>query len=344
MKRHTSQTHKQKHGQFFTTNADELLKLYTHLVRDKDVIDPFAGDCDLLHFAASHGARTIEGHDLEPRHDYITARDSILDPPSFQGKFLLTNPPYLSSNKNKDKSAYELWGQNDLYKCHIASFVNEIDEGIIILPTNFLSESRTKARELFFSHYTITQCDYYYYQVFPNTTTGITVFYFRRDADTGERRFPCRVHYSKDDVQYIEIHLERRYGWLYGKDFFEFTKDHERPTGKWTGKESGFLSNIVVGLLDAGKHPQGLSINTGDPIVCNDTAFTTYQMVLAVDLPLALQRRAVELFNENMQKFRHQYHGLFLSNYMGANQKIYSRSMVSSLFWKCLDLARNELQ
>jgi hypothetical protein len=342
MKKHTRQTHEQKHGQFFTTNAEDLLGLYTHLLRDKDVIDPFAGDCDLLHFAVAYGARSVEGYDLEPRQPAVSARDSILNPPAFTGKFLLTNPPYLASNKNKDKGAYAMWGQSDLYKCHIASFADDLDEGVIILPTNFLSESRPKARELFFSRYTITQCDYYYYQVFPNTTTGITIFAFRRDSDTGERRFPCRIHYSSSDVRYVELHLERKYDWLHGKDFFDFIKGPERPIGKWTGKESGFLTNIVVGLLDAGRAPQGLSINKGDPIVCRDTTFTTYQMVLDVDLPPPLQERVVELFNEKMQKFRQQYHGLFLSNYMGATQKIYSRSMVAGLFWKCLELAEAE--
>ena len=39
----------------------------------------------------------------------------------------------------------------------------------------------------------------------------------------------------------------------------------------------------------------------------------------------------VEVFNERMKYFREKYHGLFLSNFMGADQKILSRSFVHSM-------------
>lgn len=340
-KRHTNQNHKQKHGQFFTKNANQLLARFAHYLDNKNVIDPFCGDWDLLNFAIENEALSVEGFDLEPKKENTEKRDSILNPPDFRNKFLLTNPPYLCSNKNKDKSAYDKWGYNDLYKCHIASFVGQLDEGILILPSNFLSESSSKTRDLFFSHYTIVDCDYYYYSVFPGVTTGITVFYFKKD-NSGNKSFPCKIHYSPTEIVETTVDISREYGWLYGKHFFDFINDMDKPVKKWTGKEKGYLSNVVIGLLDKGKWKQGFSINLEDPIVCSDTTFTTYQMVLDVELPISIQEQVVELANDKMQYFRNLYHGLFLSNFMGANQKIYSRTMLHGLFWKCLEITLNK--
>lgn len=339
-KRHTKQSHKQKHGQFFTKNARELLARFSPFLKGKDVIDPFAGECDLLDFATENGALSVSGCDLEPLRNFIHKRDSILNPPDFNGKFLLTNPPYLCSNKNKDKTAYDMWGYNDLYKCHIASFVDKVDEGIIILPSNFLSESSPRIRSLFFSHYTIVDCDYYYYPVFPNVTTGIMVFYFKKDL-AEEKNFPCRIHYSPSEVVETTVTLSAKYDWLHGKDFFDYVRGYDKSIKKWTGKEAGSLTSVVVGLLDKGKWKQGFSINKAEPIVCRETTFTTYQMVLEREIPIDIQEKVVELSNKKMDEFRSKYHGLFLSNYMGANQKIYSRTMLNNLFWKCLSEAES---
>lgn len=335
-KKHISQTHKQKLGQFFTKNVNQLLKNFSSYVKNKNVIDPFVGDGDLLNWALMMGATTAVGYDVEPINDHTVKQDTLQQPPAWTGKLLLTNPPYLCSSKNKDKMIYQQWGQNDLYKCHIASFVDKLDEGILILPSNFLSERNAKARALFFAYYTITTCDYYYYQVFPNATTGIVVFHFRRRASAEKVDFGCNIHYSENDVQKTNVVLEEKYGWLHGKEFFDFISGYEKCSSKiWTGIEEGQLSNVVVGLLDAGKWKQGFSINKGEAICCRPTQFTTYQMVLQHQVTFDNQEKIVHLANQKLQEFRKKYHGLFFSNYMGANQKIYSRAMLNSLFWKC---------
>lgn len=331
-KRHTKQNHKQKNGQFFTKNANELLARYSHLVAGKVVIDPFAGDCDLLDFAVSHGAKSIVAYDLEPTKENIIKQDTLLNPPEFRGKFLLTNPPYLCSNKNKDKRVYEKYGYNDLYKCHIASFIGQVDEGVLILPSNFLSESRAKIRDTFFKSYTITTCDYYYYQVFPSATTGIVVFHFVRDT-SAVKRFECNVHYSNTNIVKCEVELEEKYDWLFGKDFFDYidveqTLDIDKYTGNINGK---YLTNIVIGLLDKGKWTQGLTYNTGSPVVCGEKSFTTYQVVSSEPIDIEKQKTIVEVFNTKLRGFRDKYHGMFLSNFMGADQKILSRSFIHKM-------------
>jgi len=333
-KRHTNQNHKQKNGQFFTKNANELLDSYSHLVSGKDVIDPFAGDCDLLDFSVSHGAKSTIAYDIEPTKESIIKQDTLINPPSFSGKFLLTNPPYLCSNKNKDKKVYDKYGYNDLYKCHIASFIDRVDEGILILPSNFLSESRAKIRDAFFKSYTITKCDYYYYQVFPSVTTGIVVFHFIKDK-APVKRFDCNIHYSNTNIVKCQVELEEKYDWLFGKDFFDYIDvEQTLDIDKYTGKECSHLTNIVIGLLDKGKWAQGLSYNSGSPVVCGEKSFTTYQIVSSKHMSVDIQKTIVEVFNNKLQHFRNKYHGMFLSNFMGANQKILSRSFIHKMIQK----------
>lgn len=92
-------------------------------------------------------------------------------------------------------------------------------------------------------------------------------------------------------------------------------------------------TRIVVGLLDWGSYPFGLSINpNADPMYCRPLSFTTYQLTLPdYDLNPDDQAKVVARFNARLTDFRKQYHGMFLANYMGAQQKILSRSFVSRL-------------
>jgi len=344
-KRHTKLTERQLKGQFFTTNSASLLAPYVDLVRGKKVVDPFAGGGDLLRWAAENGAANLQGFDLEPCEFDLCAiepRDSLLNPPDLAGSFLVSNPPYLAANKSRDKRPFEHWGQNDLYKCHLASIVESgCNEGVLILPSNFISERRAKARALFFENFQLLRLDYFYYQVFPEATTGIAVMAFQREKLVNERSFPAFIHYSPERTEQVSVNISPQQDWLWGEEFFRFIDLKPLSIQKWTGvsksdMDGGFLSNIVLGLLDKGAWRQGLSFNSGKPVICGEKSFTTYQLVLPEALPESTQRRVIELFNERLEFFRERYHGLFLANFMGADQKILSRDFCHRLFTACL--------
>lgn len=339
MKRHTKQSSKQKNGQYFTSNVSSLLKKYISFIKDKDIIDPFCGNFDLLDWAMSNGAKSIIGYDINPIRSTTIKRDTLNEPPDYSRKFLLTNPPYLCSNKNKDKKIYKKYNTNDLYKCFLISIINKVDEGIIILPSNFLSESRDKIRNIFFSYYNIDICDYYYYSVFPSATTGIVIFHFIKSDYCESRNIDnFYIHYSRDKIIKESILLHKKYKWLYGEEFFEYIDGTEKiSVDKYIGGNKKYLSNIVVGLLDKGKWKQGLSYNESDPIVCGEKSFTTYQIVFPFKISEGSQIEIVKIFNEKMDYFRNKYHGLFLSNYMGANQKIYSRDFINKMIIKIME-------
>ena len=61
-------------------------------------------NCDLLKFIDNIDKYQIELYDIDPTSQSIIKRDTLNDIPEYNNKFVLTNPPYLARNKNKDKT------------------------------------------------------------------------------------------------------------------------------------------------------------------------------------------------------------------------------------------------
>lgn len=98
------------------------------------IIEPFCGSGELLNFIE------IETFDIDPKIKVSETRDTILNPPSYQDKYILTNPPYLARNKWKEKKLFDIYNVNDLYKCFVKELLtNQCQGGIIIIPLNFWS-------------------------------------------------------------------------------------------------------------------------------------------------------------------------------------------------------------
>lgn len=335
-KRHLTQTKKQALGQYFTTNAAEILKGYEHVVKNKAVIDPFAGNKDLLNWAMLNGCSINQGYDIAPVDDTIMFQDTLVTPPDYSNSVVVTNPPYLSSNKCRtgDKSPYHRWNQNDYYKCHLASLgPNGCDEALEIVPSNFFCEGRDAIRATLFKTHHIVSAKYWDQPSFDDASTGTCVLHLKR----GEKRsqvFPLTLLPAG---VVIDVELEAKYRYLHGKDFFDYIA--KAPTLSLVKTDIGMTppnTNIVVGLLDNGKWPVGISFNSGLPIYCQPKSFTTYQLTTPhVTLSEIEQRAIIELFHHKLTGFRKQYHSLFLANYMGPSQKILSRDYVNKLISAC---------
>ena len=285
MKRHTSQNKKQKNGAYFTKNAADLLAGYEHLVKGKIIIDPFAGSGKLIEWALGNGATGYEAYDIEPKFKNTIQNDSLINPPDYTNKVLVTNPPYLHRNKTKgDKTTFDIYGLNDLYKCHLDTLFPTAETGIIILPSNFLSESSPHARRLFFKNYTIGKAKYYTYSVFPEATTGIVVFDFKKDPSEQwhsiTKKFELEIHKSETDIETINIEISPIYSYLHGDDFFDYISDHHplKIIKYDTKSRSKPNTKIVIGLLTNGRYSLGAHINKGDPLRVPSTTFTTYQI------------------------------------------------------------------
>lgn len=327
-KRHTSQSEKQSKGQYFTTNCDEILSGYESIVSSKSIIEPFAGGGDLTSWAERNGAVSVKEYDLEPCNSKTIQNDSIANPPDYSGRIVVTNPPYLSKNKFKgNKKVFERWDQNDLYKCHLASLSNGCEEALVIIPSNFLCESSPKARKILFENHYIESAKYWETPIFDDATTGICVLHLKKGKKPFQK-FPMIIFPGGDRITMI---LEEKYGFLHGKDFFEFinmSNGNLRVIKTDVGMNPP-NTNLVVGLLDNGIWNNGVRYNDGEPIYCSPKSFTTYQITLVgLEIGNSIQKDITNNFQLKFDKFRNQYKSMFLSNYMGPKQKILSRSYV----------------
>ena len=223
---------KKQLGQFFTTNADNILKGLEHLIKNKDVVDPFAGSGDLLKWAKKNGAKTIKGFDVDTaksKNKLITFRDSILEPQNYN--FVITNPPYLNINKSskETKDKYFKNSFEDLYQISIASIMNS-EEGIVIVPINFLSaENSIKIRRIFFDKFRIVKMNYFTKKVFSDTTYNVIAFYYNKNRKSVDS-FDIKTTIFPENKKII-ISLHRKYNWAIGGDIIRSIKYQDNFLG-----------------------------------------------------------------------------------------------------------------
>ena len=183
--------HKQQLGQFMTTNFNYILQNMKIPDNIEVIIEPFCGNGDLLNFIDIN-KYIIECYDIEPKKDFIIQQNTMKNPPNYNGKFLLTNPPYLARNKCNQKELFDKYDVNDLYKCHIKEIIiNNPNGGILIIPLNFWSSIRKNDIELrkdFLEKFNIIQLNIFEEQVFNDTTYTICSFQFelRKNTDLNE--------------------------------------------------------------------------------------------------------------------------------------------------------------
>lgn len=86
---------KQKLGQFYTTNYKYILQNMNIPNNITKIIEPFCGNADLINFIENKNKYEIECFDIEPKKDFITKKDTILNPPNYNNKFILIKFTFL---------------------------------------------------------------------------------------------------------------------------------------------------------------------------------------------------------------------------------------------------------
>jgi hypothetical protein len=241
-------------GQFYTTNYEYILKDMYIPETAKHIIEPFAGNGDLLKFIKTPNEYTIECYDIDPKHNWIVLRDTLYDPPDYNNKFILTNPPYLARNKNTEKELYDKYDCNDLYKCFLVNVIqSECNGGIIIIPLNFVSSIRKKDVELrkrFFDKYNIEIVNIFEESVFDDTSCSVCSIQFqKRIASVEYPEIQCTVYPTNQKLDCIVFNAANNY--TIGGEIYNLPKNPaykiERATKK-TNNEN--CTNIVLKTID----------------------------------------------------------------------------------------------
>jgi hypothetical protein len=329
----SSKSKKSKLGQFFTTNFKYILQNLNIPQEIHHIIEPFAGNGDLLNFIENKDKYTIECYDIEPKKDFIIQRDTLLNPLNYNNKFIITNPPYLARNKSQDKFIFDKYKTNDLYKCFIQSIINNnCNSGILIIPLNFFSSIRKSDIDLrrhFFKIYDIITLNIFEEKVFEDTSYSICSFQFILKLNCNNITNIC-IYPSK---KYLTINLSNN-NYIIGGEIYMLKQNNnyiiERAT--FNNKTNEYLTNIAVKCIDDNINNQIclflVDDNEKSKYIDNSPNLTARSYAILIITPnnskvnkltILDQQILVEKFNNFLNAYRDKYNSLFLTNYRESN-------------------------
>jgi len=351
---------KRQFGQFFTTNSDYILQGLEGFVKNKEIIDPFAGNQDLINWSRKNNCREAVGFDCDKKYvdsKNVFSGDSINFPQKY--KFVCTNPPYLHKNKAETKIKERFFSGihsnfEDLYHVSIFSILN-CEEGILIVPLNFLcAENSQKVRNLFFNKFEIIKLNIFSEQVFKDTTYNVISFYFKKKKDNSEKsKIPATIFPGKKQIVFA---IEKKYNWQFGGDFINRIKNTENHLGIFRLTEdylrSGeyevelafqnikdkkllriskdikkLIENNIL-FLRAIDSKNGKKIQLEDirkygvaGLVGKNTSRNMAHLIFKEEMPINDQIELMKRFNEELNKGRSKYLSFFLTNFRDNNRK-----------------------
>ncbi len=325
---------KQILGQFYTTHHEYILQNMKIPYSITNIIEPFTGNGDLLNFIEKQQVNnnvnySIECYDIEPTKNYIIKQDTIKNPPSYSNKYLITNPPYLARNKCTDKSLFDKYDVNDLYKCVIKEILTNVClGGIFIIPLNFWSSIRVadiKLRQLFLEKYNVLLLNIFEEQVFDDTTYTICSFQFELKENNNENNNNETTN-SLNTIVYpsktiIKTELNSTNNFMIGGAIYNLQlKNNYKITRLTTKNKEKSNTNILVKCIDDNINSQiGLSFVEDKDIYIdttpNQTARTYASLIIEPKIDKIKQQQLVDKFNNYLNEARKKYNSLFLTNY-----------------------------
>lgn len=329
---------KQELGQFYTTNYTYILNEFTIPDNITRIIEPFAGEGHLTAFVVSQ-LKIVENileYDIEPRSKYIKKKDTLLDPPNYNGFYIITNPPYLARNKSINKTIYDKYDENDLYKCFLRNIINNTCiGGIIIIPLNFFSSIRKNDIELrkqFMQIYHIDKIRIFEEQVFDDTSYTVCVvqfIHFDHFIYNSENKKPDEIEnfqlinveiYPSKNKYIMEIGSHNLY--TFGGHMFSLPQNNsikiERLTKNNIAKAN---TNLELKCIDDSIDSQlGLYYkHNNDELFIDNTeklsarAYAT--LIIEPAINSTQQKELAITFNNFIRENRKNYQSLFLTNY-----------------------------
>jgi len=297
---------KKEFGQFYTTNVDYILSEFEYCVNNKSILDPFAGNGDLLRWAQNNNAKTT-GYDIDS--SIYPFNDSLLNIP--QCDFILTNPPYLAKNKmsGAQKSKYNC---EDLYLLAIERIIeSNINEGILILPVNFLSSNiSVNIRKRFFNQYLVSKVNYFNNQVFDDTTYNVISFHFIK-KESSKQQLNIVFYPEKVEKSFI---IDSKYDYLIGGE--EIATISSIKSLDHSNKPIKDACLIKFNCIDKKNAP----INA-EQITLEQFEINSSRNSICISFPDIKSNDIVELFNSKLNNLRNKYNSLFLTNFRDNNRK-----------------------
>lgn len=333
----TMKKRKQELGQFYTTNYEYILQNLSVPADVGHIVEPFVGHGDLLKILPTPSKHQIECYDIDPKIPDTIQQDTLLHPPCFNGTFVITNPPYLARNKCADKTVFDRYDANDLYKCFLKELTqNPCQGGIVIVPVNFWCSRRDKdlqLRKQFLQVYTVLHINIFEETVFDDTDYSVCSFQFalchHPQENEAHHTIPITIF---PENRHMEVVLHEQNFYMVGGEIFHLPRTHQFQVARLTRlNQDKPSSNILVKCIDDDT-PIHLAIVPHDKLYCDDTPNLTARSyaTLVIEPPLSLsqQQHLVGQFNGFLHQYRETYNSLFLTSFREHKRKRISFDLV----------------
>ena len=329
---HPLRSEKAELGQFYTRAYDRILDGFGIPPAGTKIIEPFAGAGHLVAWARGKGHRDIiEAYDIAPAAPVVDGlrilqRDTLRNPPVYQGRWILTNPPYLA--KNKTKSYAELFarhGTNDLYKVFLSTVIGSgALGGLLILPLNFWCSVRagdTDLRRRFLEGFVVDRVHVFEERVFEDTGYTVCAFSFtqRPEDDRGKPHPPImmRCFPTGRGIEWIpnDQNAYRIGGELWGLEIGAYRVGRLREAGRPS-------TRLNLYAIDGGRSDSMIRLTFGEPpIFGKDTDRARATITIEPIVSEARQQWLVGAFQARINELRDRYNSLFLVQYREGTRK-----------------------
>jgi hypothetical protein len=325
-------TTKKKLGQFFTTNYKYILQNLYIPDNVNSIIEPFAGNCDLLQFILDNENNenyNIQLFDIQPKKDNVIYRDTLTNPPNYKNSFIITNPPYLARNKSNNKQIFDLYNQNDLYKCFIYNLLtNKCSGGIIIIPLNFWCSIRKAdiiLRQKFLSIYKIILLNIFEENVFDDTSYSVCSFQFELinyNENNNENKDITMCIYPSNKIYNMTLGNDNNF--TFGGHIYKLNQNNNIHIYRLTKlnkiNDNDFITNINVICIDNNSNSKiRMEYVEDNERFIDETdklsARTFCCLIIKPKINNDIQKKLVEYFNTYLNDNRDKYNSLFLCNY-----------------------------
>ena len=287
------------------------------LPQDGIYIEPFYGEGDL---AKALDITFNEYYDIEskePEHK----RDTLLNPPDYTDKWVITNPPYLAKNKAKDKTLFNIYPYDDLYKIAMSTMNNALG-GILIIPINFLTDERSASlRDTFLKQYDIVRLNIYLDSMFDNTDYNVCSFFFKRKtSDSTSVSIDTHIYEEKKEIENFVFTLNKEYSYRIGGEFFNDISAVKPIFSRVTETKRDNPTHINIVCIDKTNEPLHFYYDE-TPYYGKQTDRNIATLSFNGELEPEFEKQLIDEANKYINDFRALNHNLCFTNYRDRHRK-----------------------
>ena len=258
--------------------------------------------------------------DILPLNENIIKRDTLLYPPEYIGKYVITNPPYLAKNKtNEFSEVFEKYSVDDLYKAAMKSII-DCSGGILIIPSNFFFDENSKdIRKFFLSEFIVDKVNVFTEPMFDTTTYSVCSFFFHKEKNDKQN-----VVFSSNEIN-ITVPLEKEFNYSFGGDLINKINLQENYFSRIIEnriKQGHFATNIFLTTLDTRSSKINVKLLPDGEFFSGKISDRIYaSLTCSIELDKDLQEKIINDFNNEINDIRKKYNNLIFSNYRDFGRK-----------------------